>query len=123
MLAVEEHERKRSQVIDALTQINPDDLLQEGSHSFVNDENLTDDQKALLKEIQGKFDPLNNVSDVCILYEVTGYKDESTEEDFWDQYLDYFELGNDQNLVKKNKLDLRSLNPEQRNALRESRAL
>ena len=43
--------------------------------------------------IREKFDPVEIVADLCILYEVTGYQDESADADFWDQYMDFFELG------------------------------
>ena len=40
------------------------------------------------------------MADLCILYEVTNYKDESAEADFWDTYVDFSELGNDANLIR-----------------------
>ena len=54
---------------------------------------LTAEQKELLQEIRDKFDPVEIVADLCILYEVTGYRDESADADFWHQYMDFFELG------------------------------
>ena len=33
------------------------------------------------------------MADLCILYEVTGYQDESAEVGFWESYKDFFELG------------------------------
>ena len=56
---------------------------------------LTGEQMELLREIREKFDPDDIVADLCILYEVTGYKDSSADSDFWNQYMDFFELGND----------------------------
>ena len=41
--------------------------------SFMADERLTEDQKKLLTEIRRKFDPVEVVADLCILYETTGY--------------------------------------------------
>ena len=35
------------------------------------------------------------MADLCILYEVTGYKDECSQDGFWDQYMDFFELGDE----------------------------
>ena len=56
------------------------------------------------------------MEDLCILYEVTNYKDKSVEPKFWDQYLDYFELGYDESLIQHSRLDLRALEPQQRHS-------
>ena len=61
----------------------------------VSDEMLTEEQRELLSEIREKFKPDEIVADLCILYEITNYKDESAEPDFWDMYMDFFELGDD----------------------------
>ena len=50
----------------------------------VSDEMLTEEQRELLNEIREKFKPDEIVADLCILYEITNYKDESAEPDFWD---------------------------------------
>ena len=65
-------------------------------------------QKSLLTEIRSQFDPQEIVADLCILYEVTGYKDDSSQEDFWDQYMDFFELG-DETITAMNVEDLSKL--------------
>ena len=66
----------------------------------VADEELTEEQRELLSEIREKFKPEDIVADLCILYEITNYKDESAEPDFWDMYMDFFELGDDQNFIR-----------------------
>ena len=54
------------------------------------------------------------IADTCILYEITKYKDESVDDDFWDTYMDFFELGEDENLIRGDKLDLRALSKKKR---------
>ena len=49
------------------------------------------------------------MADLCILYEITNYKDESAEPDFWDMYMDFFELGDDQNFIRALRMDEASL--------------
>ena len=39
-------------------------------------------------------------ADRYILYEVTGYQEGNASEDFWTQYMDFFELGDDANLIR-----------------------
>ena len=39
-------------------------------------------------------------ADRYILYEVTGYQVGNASEDFWTQYIDFFELGDDANLFR-----------------------
>ena len=41
--------------------------------TILQNEKLTQEQKALLKEIAEKFDPEKNDTDLSILYEVTGF--------------------------------------------------
>ena len=55
------------------------------------------------------------MADLCILYEVTGYQDESADADFWNQYMDFFELGKDENLIRKDKMQTAALPPDRRN--------
>ena len=61
-----------------------------------------------------QFNPEEIVADLCIMYEATGFKHESAESDFWDQYMDFAELGDDANLIKNSKMDDRALTKEQR---------
>ena len=51
------------------------------------------------------------MADLCILYEVTNFK-EFTEDgdDFWEMYMDCDEIS----LVRKDKMDLRALDYDQR---------
>ena len=62
---------------------NDNDVLVEGRYNLVNEEELTPEQRELLREIREKFDPGDIVADLCILYEVTGYQDDSADADFW----------------------------------------
>ena len=89
-----------------------------GRYTFTSDERLTDDQKELLTELREKFDPENIVADVCLMYEITGYMDESADKDFWDSYRDFFELGKDENMIRLDRFDERALDPERRKAYR-----
>ena len=83
-------------------------------YTNLNEELLTKEQQELLKEIRDKFDPENVIADTCILYEITQYKDASADDAFWDTYMDFFELGNDENLIRADKLDLRALESSDR---------
>ena len=97
MIAEDEAAKRRTQVIDNLARMvddeNSSDVLVEGRYNLVNEDELTPEQRELLREIREKFDPDEIVADLCILYEVTGYQDESADVDFWNQYMDFFELG------------------------------
>ena len=62
------------------------------------------------------------MADLCILYEVTGYKDESAETDFWEQYMDFFELGNDENLIRQDKMETAALEPDRRKEYKNNNA-
>ena len=62
----------------------------------------------MIQEIRSQFDPEAKVADLCILYEVTGYKDECSQDEFWDQYVDFFELG-DEKVTAMNAEDLGKL--------------
>ena len=46
-------------------------------YRFADADYLTEDQKALLFEISGHFNPKDNAADMSILYETTGFKVES----------------------------------------------
>ena len=63
---------------------------------------MTDLQLELLKEIAENFSPEDSAADLSILYEVTGYKNDSQSCDFWDNYRDFEELGEDKLLSKRN---------------------
>ena len=123
MIAEEEAEKLRAQVIDSLANSTDgnSDALTHGRYSAVIEEQLTDEQKELLEEIREKFDPVEVVTDLCILYEVTNYKDESAESDFWEQYMDFFELGNDENMIRSDKMNVDALAPDRRQEYRSNR--
>ena len=82
------------------------------SYLLVSDSKLTDEQKKLLREIREKFDPVNIVADTCILYEVTEFKDDSANDEFWEQYMDFFELGDDDKLIRDSKIVMEALTKE-----------
>ena len=116
----EEALKTRSQVIENLATFGGDmdlsDALDNSNnrYTFTDDSRLTADQKELLTVIREKFDPENVVADVCLMYEITGYMDESTGQEFWASYRDFFELGDDDNMVREDRLDERALAPERR---------
>ena len=80
---------------------------------------LTEEQRELLYEIREKFDPVDIVADLCILYEVTGYQDGSADADFWHQYMDFFELGEDENLIRQDRMEEEALPPDRRKEYKE----
>ena len=53
-------------------------------------------------EISEQFSPDESAADMGILYEVTGFQAESANYEFWDQYQDFEELGNE-NLIRTDK--------------------
>lgn len=124
MLAEEEALKKKKQQEDQLILMGDYDPILAMSGDFIvdTDNKLTDEQKKMLNEIRQKFDPVNVVADTCILYEVTDFKDESAAEDFWEQYMDFFELGGDEIIIKDERMDERALDREQR-VLRQSSRL
>ena len=65
---------------------------------------LTEDQQALLREIEEKFRPGEDESDMGILYETTGFRVERDAASlrFWENYRDFEELGTC-NLVREDK--------------------
>ena len=67
-----------------------------------NQEELTEEQKALLKEISEHFSPEDSAADMSILYEVTGLQTESENFQFWENYKDFEELGEGK-LVREDK--------------------
>lgn len=50
------------------------------------------------------FSPEDSAADMSILYEVTGYQAESDNFQFWDNYGDFEDLG-DQNLIRRDKIE------------------
>ena len=117
MIAEHENDKKRDQVLENLAKLGDDgdvmDATQIG-YTNLNTGLLTEEQQELLKEIRDKFDPENVIADTCILYEITQYKDSNADDAFWDTYMDFFELGNDENLIRADKLDLRALQDSDR---------
>ena len=105
MIAEDEALKRRNQVIDQLANMDDEnnDVLVEGQYNLVNEELLTEDQRELLLEIREKFDPVEIVADLCILYEVTGYQGDNpaNDEDFWANYADYKVLGANQILLNE----------------------
>lgn len=55
-----------------------------------------------MKEISDNFSPSESAADLSILYEVTGFKAESENFEFWENYRDFEELGEDK-LVGKGR--------------------
>ena len=74
-------------------------LTKERNKNF-SDELLTAEQSILLHQIREKFNPVEIDADRYILYEVTGYQEGNASEDFWTQYMDFFDLGEDANLIR-----------------------
>ena len=56
----------------------------------------------LLKEISEIFSTQDNAADLAILYEVTSYQAANDEDQFWEGYKDFGELG-DTNLVSTSR--------------------
>ena len=72
-------------------------------------ERETDEQCELLIELDEKFSPLEDDTDRCILYEITKFKlMEGAPANFWDQYIDFFDLGDKLN-IRKELIDERAL--------------
>ncbi len=90
MIAEEEAERKRNKAAQRLAHVDVSELIDDDSEYYRTNKDITEDpqytesQKQLLLEIRDKFRPEEIVADLCILYEVTKYMDESAEPDFWD---------------------------------------
>ena len=123
MIAEDADKKRAESYLDILAQSenlldgSPDgqDIFRDARHSFTIDPQhnaeLTQDQIKLLVEIREKFEPKEIVADMCILYEVTNFKEALEDDDeFWEQYMDFDELG----LVNKSKMDLRALDYDQR---------
>ena len=92
-------------------------MFRDARMSFVTEERkneeLTEEQMKLLEEIRDKFNPEEKTADLCILYEITNYKDLQIEdEEFWESYVDFDEIG----LVRQDKMDIRALDYDQRHS-------
>ena len=74
------------------------DLLSE----FTRSGKLTEDQMKLLREIADQFSVEDSAADLSILFEVTGFQGDSDNFQFWENYVDFEELG-DTNLVREDK--------------------
>ena len=84
---------------------------------------LTEEQRELISAIREKFDPDDIVADLCILYEVTGYQDKSADADFWPMYMDFSELGEDENLIRQDRMEVKALPPARQKTYREKNDL
>ena len=72
---------------------------------------MKNEQRQLLEDIREKFNPAEIDADLCILYEISNYKDLKEErKEFWESYCDFDEMG----LVREDKLDKRALNFDER---------
>ena len=86
------------------TAVQADDTTEVFSKLIV-DEKLSEDQVKLLTEIVQQFRSEDNDADLSILYEVTGFKADSNELNFWDNYQDFDDFANI-NLVRLDKNEL-----------------
>ena len=79
-------------------------MEKESLYASISAELLTDDQRALLREIDKKFRPGEDKSDMGILYETTGFQVERDEASwrFWENYGDFEKLGTSK-LVREDK--------------------
>ena len=81
------------------------DETSEDFSKLISDEKLSEDQVKLLTEIVYQFRSDDNDADLSILYEVTGFKADSNELNFWDNYQDFDDFANI-NLVRLDKNEL-----------------
>ena len=89
-------------------------------HSLKSERKLGPDQKELLQAIRTSFSPEEDLTDKCIMYEITGFQlDQNENPDFWELYQDFAKLGDDTKLLQESKIDKRALTSEQRDKLRE----
>ena len=72
---------------------------------LISDEKLSEDQVKLLSEIVEQFRSEDNDADMSILYEVTGFKADSSDATFWHNYQDFEDLAN-MSLVRLDKNEL-----------------
>ena len=82
---------------------------------------LTEDHRALFKDLSELFSPKDDASDLSLLYEITGYQAETENRKFWDSYGDDFDLKGlrQTNRLRKVKIGLDSQS-ESRNAIGEN---
>ena len=84
-------------------------------------EYLTEDQRALFKDLLELFSPEDDAADLSILYEITGYQAESENREFWDGYGDDFELKGLRQSSRLRKVETNRDNQNQsRDAIEES---
>ena len=68
--------------------------VREASHSLLSNDNESETidikRQKLIKKVQENFDSEENMHDLAILYEITGYQGEApaSQEDFWAYYTD-----------------------------------
>ena len=81
-------------------------LLSNDEDIGLTENEMTRDQKELIQAIIQQFKPEEDVKDLCILYEVTGYQGRLRDDtNFWYNYKDFFELGEDGNFIKKSNMN------------------
>ena len=76
-----------------LLSVQKEDGMVSDMSIFEADKELTEEQIMLLQEISERFSAEDDAADLSILYEVTGYKAESQNFEFWSAYTDFEELG------------------------------
>ena len=110
MVAEDDNDRQRDKVLDLFARNDMFDSNERAvNQDILGDPQLSQTQKDLLVEIREKFKPADHTPDLCILYEITKYKDESAKADFWDHYEDFAEPGDQDALVKPAKLKKKDL--------------
>ena len=92
-----------------------DYVFRDDRYTFVADitksNDMKDEQRQLLEDIREKFNPAEIDADLCILYEISNYKDFKEEKKkFWESYCDFDEI----DLVREDKIDKRALNFDER---------
>ena len=55
-------------------------------------EKLTDERRQLIELICERFEPEESQADLGLLYEVTGYKGETEDDQFWEEFDDSHEI-------------------------------
>lgn len=110
MIAEDDSGRKRDKILDDLSRggsfgvFDDDQNWKKTNKDITEDPKLSQTQKDLLIEIREKFSPADVTADMCILFEVTSYKDESANPNFWEQYEDYTKVNDYDALVRPDKL-------------------
>ena len=67
---------------------------------------MTEKQVELLKSIQKNFNVETTVADLCLMYEITRFKDKSVEDDYWTDYNDLVKAGREDELIRDGKLSV-----------------